>query len=100
MIVLDTNVLSETMKPTPSSAVRAWLNEQAAETLYLSSVTLAELMFGIGADGRRKAALTEMLGGLLEHASISQNRRFANQLKYDSLSYRKRTAGKDDAPIF
>ncbi|MBX4955908.1 type II toxin-antitoxin system VapC family toxin [Rhizobium lentis] len=65
MIVLDTNVLSETMKPTPSSAVRAWLNEQAAETLYLSSVTLAELMFGIGADGRRKAALTEMLGGLL-----------------------------------
>lgn len=67
MIVLDTNVLSETMKPTPSLAVRAWLNEQAAETLYLSSVTLAELMFGIGAlpDGRRKAALTEMFGGLL-----------------------------------
>ncbi|MBX5138284.1 type II toxin-antitoxin system VapC family toxin [Rhizobium lentis] len=67
MIVLDTNVLSETMKPTPSLAVRAWLNEQAAETLYLSSVTLAELMFGIGAlpDGRRKATLTEMFGGLL-----------------------------------
>ena len=49
MIVLDTNVVSEAMKPEPHPAVRAWLNEQAAQTLYLSSVTLAEWLFGIGA---------------------------------------------------
>ena len=49
MIVLDTNVVSEAMKPEPHPAVHAWLNDQAAETLYLSSVTLAELLFGIGA---------------------------------------------------
>jgi len=42
MIVLDTNVVSEAMKPEPHASVRAWLNHQAAETLYLSSVTLAE----------------------------------------------------------
>ena len=44
------------------------MNEQVAETLYLSSVTLAELLFGIGAlpDGKRKKALGEALGGLLE----------------------------------
>ena len=68
MIVLDTNVVSEAMKPAPDPAVRAWLNEQVAETLYLSSVTLAELRFGIGAlpDGRRKRALTETLDGVLE----------------------------------
>mgnify|MGYP003551975678 CR=1 FL=1 len=56
MIVLDTNVISEAMKPTPDAAVRAWLNDQAAETLYLSSVTLAELLFGIRAlpAGKRK----------------------------------------------
>ena len=47
MIVLDTNVVSEAMKPEPDATVRAWLNEQTAETLYLSSVTLAELRFGI-----------------------------------------------------
>ena len=47
MIVLDTNVVSEAMKPEPNPTVRAWLNDQAAETLYLSSVTLAELLFGI-----------------------------------------------------
>ena len=49
MVVLDTNVVSEAMKPEPHPSVRAWLNEQAAETLYISSVTLAELLFGIGA---------------------------------------------------
>lgn len=49
MIVLGTNVVSEAMKPTPDPAVRSWLNEQVAETLYLASVTLAELLFGIGA---------------------------------------------------
>lgn len=68
MIVLDTNVVSEAMRPEPNGAVLAWLNEQVAETLYLSSVTLAELLFGIGAlpDGKRKKALGEALDGLLE----------------------------------
>jgi toxin FitB len=67
MIVLDTNVLSEAMKPVPDPAVHAWLNDQPAETLYLSSVTLAELLFGIGAlpGGRRKENLSLALDGLL-----------------------------------
>jgi predicted nucleic acid-binding protein len=33
MIVLDTNVVSEAMKPEPNPAVRKWLNEQPAEAL-------------------------------------------------------------------
>lgn len=68
MIVLDTNVVSEAMKPSANAVVAAWLNEQVAETLYLSSVTLAELLFGIGGlpVGRRKDALAGMLDGLLE----------------------------------
>jgi predicted nucleic acid-binding protein len=68
MIVLDTNVISEAMKPEPHPAVRAWLNAQAAQTLYLSSVTLAELLFGIAAlpAGRRKDMLAKALDGLLE----------------------------------
>lgn len=67
MIVLDTNVVSEAMKPEPDAAVRAWLNEQAAETLYLSSVTLAELLFGIRAlpAGKRKKLLDRALTELL-----------------------------------
>ena len=68
MIVLDTNVVSEAMKHAPDAIVRAWLNAQAAETLYLSSVTLAELLFGIRAlpASRRRnmldRALEELLG--------------------------------------
>lgn len=67
MIVLDTNVVSEAMKPEPNPAVRAWLNDQAVETLYLSSVTLAELLFGIAAlpAGKRKEMLAQALDGLM-----------------------------------
>jgi predicted nucleic acid-binding protein len=68
MIVLDTNVISEAMKPTPDAAVRTWLNAQAAETLYLSSITLAELLFGVEAlpEGRRKAAVAQVVHGMIQ----------------------------------
>lgn len=67
MIVLDTNVVSEAMKPEPDPAVRDWLDEQVAETLYISSVTVAELLFGIGTmpNGRRKQKLATTLDGML-----------------------------------
>ena len=67
MILLDTNAISEAMKPAPERAVRDWLDAQAAETLFLSSVTIAELSFGIAAlpKGRRKDNLTAGLEGLL-----------------------------------
>lgn len=68
MIVLDTNVVSEAMKPEPDAAVLDWLNDQAAETLYISSVTLAVLLFGVGSlpAGRRSEALTQALSGLMK----------------------------------
>jgi predicted nucleic acid-binding protein len=66
MIILDTNVISEAMKPEPNLSVKAWLNQQVVETLYLSSITLAELLFGIAAlqAGRRKEMLEDALNGL------------------------------------
>lgn len=68
MIVLDTNVISEAMKPEPNPTVRAWLNDQVAATLYLTSVTLAELLFGIGSlpTGKRKDMLAQTLEGLMD----------------------------------
>lgn len=67
MIVLDTNVVSEAMRPEPDPCVLRWLNTQAADTLYLSSVTLAELLFGITAlpDGAKKHRLVQALDRLL-----------------------------------
>lgn len=68
MIVLDTNVLSETFKPEPDQAVLAWLDGQPVGSLYLTSVTVAESLFGIGsmADGRRKTGLSHALNESLE----------------------------------
>lgn len=97
MILLDTNVVSEAMKPEPDDAVRAWLDDQAAETLYLSSVTVAELMFGIGAlpGGKRKDRLAEALEGVMEL--------FADRIlpfdtdaarRYADLAVKARSAGK------
>lgn len=67
MILLDTNLVSEAMKPEPHPAVRDWLNAQLAETLFLSSVTWAELLFGIEVlpAGRRKDALSGALADLM-----------------------------------
>ncbi len=58
MILLDTNVLSELTKPTPSAHVVAWLNDNEPK-LALSAVTLAELRYGIARlpDGKRKSSL-------------------------------------------
>jgi len=67
MIILDTNIVSEAMKPDPHPGVRDWLNAQAAETLHLSSVVLAELLFGSAAlpDGKRRDRLTDALDGFM-----------------------------------
>lgn len=67
MILLDTNVVSEAIKPEPHAAVRAWFDAQVAETLFLPSIAVAELLFGVGvlADGRRKDLLAARIDRLL-----------------------------------
>ncbi len=47
MIVLDTCVLSEPLKPSPNPRVLAWLDRQVAETLSTTAVTLGELLSGV-----------------------------------------------------
>ncbi len=47
MIVLDTNVVSELMRPDPAPAVQRWVDEQQVGDLAVTSVSLAELLFGI-----------------------------------------------------
>ena len=45
--LLDTNVVSELRKKQPDNHVKAWSDVQAADSLFLSSVTLAEIRYGI-----------------------------------------------------
>jgi toxin FitB len=68
VILLDTCVVSEPMRPNPDAGVLEWLDNQAAESLYLSTVSLAELLAGVAAlpAGRRKSSLAAGLSPLLE----------------------------------
>ncbi|MDO8802594.1 type II toxin-antitoxin system VapC family toxin [Phenylobacterium sp.] len=47
MIILDTNVVSELMRPIPSEVVRAWLSNQPSETLFTTTITQAEILYGV-----------------------------------------------------
>ena len=59
MIVLDTNILSELMRSEPAAAVFAWVSAQPRATLYTTSVSKAEILYGIAVlpEGRRRLAL-------------------------------------------
>jgi toxin FitB len=63
LIVLDTNVVSEPLRPRPDEGVLAWLDAQAPETLFITSVSVAELLSGVAAlpAGRRKRDLDQAL---------------------------------------
>ena len=64
MILLDTNVISELMRPAPNPAVITWLDDQLAGNLYLSAIAKAEIELGIAilTDGKRKDAFLQAAG--------------------------------------
>ncbi len=59
MIILDTNVLSELMRPKPSLQVADWVAKQPVTELFTTSITAAEIFYGIEllAKGKRREAL-------------------------------------------
>ncbi|MCQ3812542.1 MAG: type II toxin-antitoxin system VapC family toxin [Acidimicrobiia bacterium] len=67
MIVLDTNVVSELMRPLPNPAVEAWVADRAATNLFLSAVSEAELLYGIAIMpvGQRRHALETEVEAML-----------------------------------
>jgi predicted nucleic acid-binding protein len=61
MILLDTNVLSELMKANPADQVLAWVDAQPATELFISTITVAEILYGISRmpDGKRREQLSK-----------------------------------------
>jgi hypothetical protein len=47
MIILDTNVVTELMRPAPEPRVLRWFSSQTAEDLHVTAVTMAEILYGI-----------------------------------------------------
>jgi toxin FitB len=73
VIIVDTNVVSELMRPSPDSQVREWVSAQAPGELCITAITVAEIRYGLErlADGRRKqsllAAATELFAAFSDY---------------------------------
>lgn len=69
MIILDTNVLSECLRPKPDPHVLAWFSAQSRASLFTTTIVESEILYGIRLlpDGARKVALTEAIRAIFDH---------------------------------
>ena len=102
MILLDTNVISEPLKASGDPKVMTWINAQNIETLYLSTIGLAELRFGIAVlpEGKRKdvlhSSLEQRVLPLFEGRILSFD--ISASQAYATLRSRARATGQAIAP--
>ena len=68
MIILDTNVLSEVMRPVPTAEVLHWLARHPASSLFTTTITQAEILYGLELlpKGKRRAALQFAVDAMFE----------------------------------
>jgi predicted nucleic acid-binding protein len=98
MILLDTNVLSELMRPAPEPVVAGWVGGQPSTSLFISSVTEAELRLGVALlrDGKRRDRLTEAIEGMLTQDFVGRILPFdsAAASAYARIAADRRKAGR------
>lgn len=70
MIILDTNVISELMRPEPEQRVIAWFTKQKPANLMITALTIAEIERGIERlpNGNRKETLRKSFNGFIDSA--------------------------------
>ena len=98
MIVFDTNVISELMKPDPDSRVADWFTRLDGNDLFTTTITEAEIRFGLVAmpQGKRRDALMAEADAMFENVLRDQVLPFdrvAAQL-YGHVVIRRRAAGR------
>ncbi len=98
MIVLDTNVVSELLRPAPAVQVEAWLAAQFGATVYFTAVGEAELRHGLAMlpAGKRRTALSKAIEGILEedfHDRILSFERAAARA-YAAIAAERRAVGR------
>ena len=98
MIVLDTNVVSELLRPAPAKQVEAWLSAQDGATVYFTAVGEAELRHGVALlpAGRRRTALSMAIEGILEEDFRNRILPFdrAAASVYAAIAAKRRAAGR------
>ena len=67
MIILDTNVVSALMQPDPNRAVQAWLDRQPKHSVWITSITVLELRYGLESlpASKRRTSLASTFNDLL-----------------------------------
>ena len=98
MILLDTNVVSEAMRPAPDAAVVDWLNRQDSSRIALSTISVAELSYGLQclADGQRKRMLADRFEQFLRRGFAHRIFGFDEPaaLAYGELMAHRRSIGR------
>ena len=98
MIVLDTNVLSELMRNQPLESVVDWVNSQPATTLYITSITQAEILYGVRQlpKGKRRDAIAAAADEVFEQDFAGRILAFGSDsaVLYATIASARRRAGR------
>lgn len=103
MIVLDTNVLSELMRPEPAPPVIRWMSDQPLAALYVTTLSYAEILLGIDLlpEGRRRQHLAEQAATMFSEDFAGRVLGFdiAAAPTYAAIAGQRRRAGQPLAAI-
>jgi predicted nucleic acid-binding protein len=98
MIVLDTNVVSETWRPNPSPRVMDWMRSQPAAALFTTTISEAELLYGIALlpDCKRRRSLTSVVSAIFAEDLFDRVLPFdsAAAREYAAIAAARRLAGR------
>ncbi len=98
MIIIDTNIISEMMRSSPAINVITWLDKQNAATLFLTTITIAEITYGLhalSAGARRKTlenAFHNAITDGFEHRILSFDEKAAQF--YGEIMANRKTIGR------
>jgi len=97
VIVLDTNVISELMRPEPDPAVVAWVAAQPRASLYTTSINRAEILYGVAAlpAGRRREGLESVVQAIFSEEFAGHILPFDSRAaeRYARIATARRMAG-------
>jgi len=98
MIVLDTNVISEVLRQAPEPSVLDWLANQPRASLFTTTVTRGEILYGIRllSDGKRRRGLWDAAKKIFDDDFADQVLRFDSDAAdmYAEIAASRRAAGK------
>lgn len=98
MLILDTNVVSELMRPEPDDRVVVWLSRQTASEVHLTALTIGEIVYGIRSlpDGRRRRDLERRFRQVAERGFAGRVLAFdeAAGVAYGEIMAERRARGR------